>query len=129
MLKIHVHLMLLALAALAAGCAAESPSLEDARDAYFATVDGNDQDCTDWLQWCIDEGYPQDACEERNEYCLDGQWLGGDRGDDDRGDDDDSADPCAPVADAAYDDCIANGGTEDECRAAERAAYADCVDG
>jgi len=122
--EMKTHLLLFCLAATLtalAGCA-ETTSIEDARDAYFATVDGSDRNCEDWLQWCIDEGYPQDACEERNEYCVDGEWVGGDRGDDD-----DSADPCAPAAEAAYDDCIAGGGTEEECRDAAAAAYEDCA--
>jgi len=121
----HEHLWVLFLACLLlgvlAGCA-ETPSIEDARDNYFAAVAGIDEDCEGWLQWCIDEGYPQDACEGRNEYCVDGQWVGGDRGDDD-----DSADPCGPAAEAAYDDCLDDGGTDEECREVAAAAYEDCV--
>ena len=43
-----------------------------------------------------------------------------------RGDDDDSADPCGAAAEAAYDDCIADGGSEEQCREAAADAYDDC---
>ena len=101
-----------------AGCA-PTASIEDARTAYFATVDGSDEDCEGWLDWCIDEGYPQAACEERNEYCVDGEWVRGDR--------EDSDDPCAPVAEAAYNDCLEAGGTEEDCRETAGEAYEDCA--
>ena len=100
------------------GCTSRT-SFEDARTAYFATVDGSDDDCRGWLEWCVEEGYPRSDCEERNEYCVDGEWLGGD--------DDDSSDPCAPAMDEAYRECVDAGGTDEECREAAEAAYADCV--
>ena len=106
--------------ALGLGClaaCAPTTTIDDARMAYFATVDGNDADCAGWLEWCVDEGYPQEDCEERNEYCVDGAWVGRD---------DDSSDPCGPVADAAYNDCIDAGGTPEDCRDAAAAAYEDC---
>lgn len=102
------------------GCASETLSLEDARDSYFATVTGSDDACADWLQWCIDEGYPQAACEERNEYCVDGEWV--------RGDDDDSVDPCDAEAEAAYQGCIDDGGTPEACRQVAADAHDDCAD-
>ena len=116
----RTHLMFLGLAAAMvalAGCAPTTP-IEDARTSYFATVDGRDDDCEGWLEWCIGEGYPQADCEERNEYCVDGEWVGGDG--------EDSDDPCGPVADAAYNDCIDAGGTAEECREAAAVAYVDC---
>ncbi|MBN94133.1 MAG: hypothetical protein CL928_08680 [Deltaproteobacteria bacterium] len=116
MLSIVLSATLLGLVA----CSETTP-IDEARDAYFATLDGDDQDCEGWLQWCIDEGYPQEACEERNEYCENGRWVGGERGDDD-----DSADPCGAAAEAAYDDCIADGGSEEQCREAAADAYDDC---
>ena len=122
--EMKTWLLLLALAAptsVLVGCA-ETTSIEDARTTYFAAVDGNDEDCEDWLQWCIDAGYPQADCEERNEYCVDGQWVGGDREGDEESDD-----PCAPVADGAYNDCLDAGGTDEECREAAAAAYDDCA--
>ena len=122
--KMKPHLMFLVLAttlSALAGCASTT-SIEDERTAYFATVDGNDEDCAGWLEWCIEAGYPQADCEERNEYCVDGEWVGGDREDDE-----DTADPCAPFAETAYNDCIDAGGTEEECREAAAAAYEDCA--
>ena len=112
-------LVLLGTLAALFGCAG-SASIEEARTAYFATVDGSDADCEGWLEWCIAEGYPEAACEERNEYCVDGEWGGGDR--------DDSSDPCSPAADAAYEECLDAGGTDEECREAAAEAYEDCED-
>ena len=119
------------------GCDAELAPLEEARDNYFASVTGSDDDCSDWLQWCIDEGYPQVACEERNQYCEDGQWMGADR-DDERPDDgaedgdderpDDGAErACSEEADEAYDDCIDGGGTAEACGEVAEDAYVDCM--
>lgn len=121
--------LMLALTALMAltGCPAEQPPIDEARDSYFASVSGTDEDCSDWLQWCIDEGYPQAACEERNQYCEDGRWIGDD-GDDDRPDDgDDDDDDCSEEADEAYEDCIDGGGTEEGCREVAADAYDDCM--
>jgi uncharacterized protein YceK len=111
-------LTFLVLLAALGGCSATA-SIEDARTAYFATVDGSDEDCHDWLEWCVDEGYPQADCEQRSEYCVDGEWV--------RGDDEGSDDPCAPVADAAYNDCIESGGTAEDCREAAAVAHEDCA--
>ncbi len=121
MYKMKTHLMFLVLTATLtalAGCAQTTP-IEDARTSYFAAVDGSDEDCEGWLEWCVDAGYPQAACEERNEYCVDGEWA--------RRDDEDSSDPCAPVADTAYNDCIEAGGQAEDCREAAAAAYEDCA--
>jgi len=115
-----IRLLLLPLAALLVALASCEPAtpIEEARSEYFASVEGRDTDCTGWLDWCIDEGYPQADCEERNEYCVDGEWVGGDDEDDD---------PCSPAADAAYNDCIDQGGSQEDCREAAEAAYDDCV--
>ncbi len=115
------HLVFLALASMLIALASCAPtmSIDDARTAYFATVDGSDDDCEGWLEWCIDEGYPQADCEERNEYCVDGEWV--------RGGDEDDDDPCTPAADAAYADCIEAGGTQEDCREAAAAAYEECA--
>ena len=116
-----IRLLLLPLAALLVALASCEPAtpIEEARSEYFASVEGRDTDCTGWLDWCIDEGYPQAACEERNEYCVDGEWVRGDR--------EDSDDPCAPVAEAAYNDCLEAGGTEEDCRETAGEAYEDCA--
>jgi hypothetical protein len=106
--------------ALIAGCSS-TESIEDARATFFSSVDGSDRDCSSWLQWCIDAGYPQQACEERNEYCVDGVWVGGD--------DDDSSDPCDAAARDAYDDCLDGGGNEEACREVAAEAYDDCREG
>jgi hypothetical protein len=119
--KMKTHLMFVVLAAAltaVAGCA-PTTSLDDARTAYFATVDGSNEDCDGWLEWCIDEGYPQADCEERNEYCVDGEWVRGEAGDSD--------DPCAPIAEAAYNDCLEAGGSDEECREAGGEAYEECA--
>jgi uncharacterized protein YceK len=115
---VKISLIFLVLAVALTGCSA-TLSVEEARTAYFATVDGSDADCHDWLEWCIDEGYPQADCEQRNEYCVDGEWI--------RGDGTDSDDPCSPAADAAYNDCIEAGGTAEDCRGAAEVAYDDCA--
>ena len=120
---------LLAVAACASPEPDSTPSIADARAGWFAAAEGTDEDCADWLQWCIDEGYPQEACEERNEYCVDGEWVGGDGDDDDRPDDDDTVDPCDEVATLAYEECIDAGGTAEDCREAAGQAYDDCVRG
>jgi hypothetical protein len=99
-----------------AACAGTS-SLEEQRTAFFATVDGSDEDCTAWLEWCVEEGHPQEACEERSEYCVDGEWVGGDR---------DDSDPCRDAAGAAERACLADGGTAEECREAAADAYDEC---
>ena len=62
--KEMAHVLLLALAAALAGCA-PTTSITDARTSYFATVDGSDDDCEGWLDWCVEAGYPQADCEER----------------------------------------------------------------
>ena len=111
-----------------AGCTAEQTPIEDARSAYFATVDGNDEDCADWLQWCLDAGYPEEGCEERNEYCVDGEWVGGDGDDDDRPDDDDELSACEEQAYASERACLEDGGTEEECGEELAEALADCED-
>ena len=111
-----------------AGCTAEQTPIEDARSAYFANLDGNDEDCADWLQWCLDAGYPEEGCEERNEYCVDGEWVGGDGDDDDRPDDDDELSACEEQAYASERACLEDGGTEEECREALAEALADCED-
>jgi len=116
-----------ALATLAA-CTAEQPPLEEARDAFFATVDGTDEDCEAWLQWCLDEGYPEEGCLERSEYCVDGEWAGGEEGERPEGDDDDAVDPCDEAATAAYDECIADGGSEEDCREVAAEAYDECAE-
>ena len=102
---------------------AESTPIEDAQTAYFATVDGTDSDCAGWLDWCIEQGYPEDACEERNEYCVDGRWVGGDRDGDEN-----SNDPCEEEGFLAERACLAAGGTAEDCRAAGAEAYEDCAD-
>ena len=117
-----------------AGCTAEQTPIEDARSAYFATADGTDEDCADWLQWCLDAGYPEEGCEERNEYCVDGEWVGGDGDDDrpddddDRGDDDDALTPCEEEAYASERACLEDGGTDEERAEALAEALADCED-
>ena len=62
-----IRLLLLPLAALLVALASCEPAtpIEEARSEYFASVEGRDTDCTGWLDWCIDEGYPQADCEER----------------------------------------------------------------
>jgi hypothetical protein len=119
--KMKTCLMLLALAATLA-CSAATTSIEDAQTSFFATVSGTDADCEGWLEWCIAQGYPQDACDERNEYCDDGRWVGGDREDNESSDD-----PCRPAAEAAYNDCVDAGGSDMECREAAEEAYEDCA--
>jgi len=105
---------------------AESSSIEEAQTAYFATVDGTDADCAGWLDWCIEQGYPQAACEQRNEYCVDGRWVGGDRDGDDRDGDGNSDDPCEEEGLLAERACLEAGGTAEECREAGAEAYEDC---
>ena len=112
-------LLILGASLTAVGCLAPTTSIEEARTAYFSTVDGSDDDCEGWLDWCINEGYPQADCEERNQYCVDGEWVGGDG--------ENSDDPCAPVADAAYNDCLEGGGSAKECREVAAEAYEDCA--
>ena len=107
-----------ALLALASGCSPVA-SIDEARTAFFATVEGSDQDCTEWLDWCLEEGYPEAACAERNEYCVGGQWVGGDR--------DGEEDPCRAEADRAYRWCLGEGGTEESCREAAAEAYEECA--
>ena len=111
-----------------AGCTVEQTPIEDARSAYFATADGTDEDCADWLQWCLDAGYPEEGCEERNEYCVDGEWVGGDGDDDDRPDDDDELSACEEQAYASERACLEDGGTEEECGEELAEALADCED-
>ena len=125
------RLMLLAFVATLtalAGCTVEQTPIEDARSAYFATADGTDEDCADWLQWCLDAGYPEEGCEERNEYCVDGEWVGGDGDDDDRPDDDDELSACEEQAYASERACLEDGGTEEECGEELAEALADCED-
>ena len=112
------------------GCDSELAPIDEARAAYFEAVDGTDEDCEGWLDWCINQGYAQWACEERHEYCVDGEWVGDDAGDGDRpGDDDDATeDPCDEVAAQAERDCLEAGGTAEECREAYADAYDDCAD-
>ena len=103
------------------GCAEPGTPIAEARSAYFATVDGSDEDCADWLDWCLSEGYPQEACEERNEYCVEGRWAGGERGDDE-------SDACGEAARAAERACVADGGSDEECREAAAVAYEECLE-
>jgi len=136
--EMMTRLLLLAFAATLtalAGCTAEQTPIDEARTAYFATADGTDEDCEDWLQWCLDEGYPQEGCEERNEYCVDGEWVGGDGDDadrpdddDDRPDDDDELSACEEEAHAAERACLEDGGTDEECSEELAEALADCED-
>ena len=116
-------------AAALGGCDSELAPIDEARAAYFATVDGTDEDCEGWLDWCIEQGYEQWACEERHEYCVEGEWVGGDGEDVDRPDDDDDAtdDPCVEVAGQAESDCLEAGGTTEECREVYADAYDDCA--
>ncbi|MEE2829581.1 MAG: hypothetical protein VX498_10365 [Myxococcota bacterium] len=117
MLKAHLpFLVLAATLTFLAGCG-PTASIDEARSSYFATVDGSDADCEGWLEWCLAEGYPREGCEERNEYCVDGEWVGGE----------DSDDPCEPAAQEAYDDCIEDGGSEEQCREEAAEAYEDCA--
>ena len=121
--KQGVTRLLLLLAGLLAfaGCTA-AVSIDEARTAYFAAVDGTDSDCEGWLDWCLAEGYPEAACEQRNEYCVNGEWVG-----EDRNDDDDEADPCDEEARRVQRQCIEDGGSKEECREAAALAYEECA--
>ncbi len=122
--KTKTFLALLSLAALAGALVscAETASVEEARSTYFAAVEGSDEDCEGWLEWCLDQGYPQAACEQRSEYCEEGRWVGGDRPEGDGSDD-----PCAEAARAAERACVEAGGTAEECREVGAQAYDDCA--
>ena len=80
------RLTLLTLVACLGACQddTESMTLAQARTAFFEDAEGTDRDCADWLDWCIDQGYDASACEERSEYCVDGEWVGGGWVDEDR---------------------------------------------
>ena len=75
----NTRLTLLTLVACLGACQddTESMTLAQARTAFFEDAEGTDRDCADWLDWCIDQGYDAAACEERSEYCVDGEWVGG----------------------------------------------------
>ena len=109
----------------------ETQSFEDFQADYFNARQGEELNdaCSDWYEDCVAAGYDEEACGARLEYCEDGEWGGDDDRDEEREEDaQEEGSPCDDVATRTYEECIANGGTEDDCRGEAAQAYEDCAE-